>query len=514
MDSGSLYSNMGPGMLGLEMSLHHQIPQQNPHHPHMQQPPTPPHHPIVSYAYQGNVDNQQVVRQGFPFGRNNKGKNQSLNFSDDDEAGPGVNGDNNSTDDGKRSTNSNRDCPWQRMKWTDNMVRLLIMVVYYIGDEVGSEGNNTTNDPSGKKIGNAGVSGGGGGVGVLQKKGKWKSVSRAMMERGFYVSPQQCEDKFNDLNKRYKRVNDILGKGTACRVVENQNLLETMDHLSPKMKEEVKKKLNSKHLFFREMCAYHNSCGHNTGGASGSGIVATSTMAEASSQAHQSQSEQQLRCLHSTENANARVGASLVEGTKMPKGASGENDDDDDDDDKDEDEEDDDDEVSGARGHDHRHDHHRHEDEDDMDERSRKRLRRLGTSSQIVQQLSTELANVVQDRGRSPLEKRQWMNTRLMQLEEVHVSYQCKAFELQMQRLKWEKFRSKKEREMEREKLINERKKLENERMVLLLKQKILNFLNMLSITQITIEIMTLLLLLDDDQLYITSKELASSQIR
>jgi hypothetical protein len=82
-----------------------------------------------------------------------------------------------------------------------------------------------------------------------------------MMEKGFYVSPQQCEDKFNDLNKRYKRVNDILGKGTACKVVENQNLLDTMD-LAPKMKEEVRKLLNSKHLFFREMCAYHNSCGH------------------------------------------------------------------------------------------------------------------------------------------------------------------------------------------------------------------------------------------------------------
>ena len=123
------------------------------------------------------------------------------------------------------------------------------MVVFYIGDEVGSEGN----DPAaGKKKSGAG--------GVLQKKGKWKSVSRAMMERGFYVSPQQCEDKFNDLNKRYKRVNDILGKGTACKVVENQSLLDTMDHLSPKVKDEVKKLLNSKHLFFREMCAYHNSC--------------------------------------------------------------------------------------------------------------------------------------------------------------------------------------------------------------------------------------------------------------
>uniref|UniRef100_A0A3Q7HYT8 Uncharacterized protein n=1 Tax=Solanum lycopersicum TaxID=4081 RepID=A0A3Q7HYT8_SOLLC len=210
--------------------------------------------------------------------------------------------------------------------------------------------------------------------------------------------------KFNDLNKRYKRVNDILGKGTSCRVVENQKLLETMDHLSPKMKEEVKKLLNSKHLYFREMCAYHNSCGHN--GGSGSGV------------------------------------------------------------------------VSGARGG-HEHDHQSHEEEDDdMDERSRKRQRKLGTSSPMVQQLSTELANVVQDRGRSSLEKMQWMKTKMMQLEEQHVSYLCQAFELQKQRLKWKKFISKKEREMERDKLINERKKLENERMVLLLKQKELELLD------------------------------------
>ncbi|PHU06348.1 hypothetical protein BC332_22837 [Capsicum chinense] len=354
------------------------------------------------------------------------------------------------------------------MKWTDNMVKLLIMVVYYIGDEVGSEGNNNNNnDPSGKKKGS---SGGGGGVGVLQKKGKWKSVSRAMMERSFYVSPQQCEDKFNDLNKRYKRVNDILGKGTACRVVENQCLLETMDHLSPKMKEEVKKLLNSKHLFFREMCAYHNSCGHNNaagagagagaGGASGSSVVAEAANSQA-----------QKRCLHSSENANARIGAS-----SLVKVASGENDDEEE---ADEDEEDDDDEVSGARGHDHD-DHHHHEDDDDIDERSRKRQRKLGTSSPMVQQLSTELANVVQDRERSPLEKRQWMKTRMMQLEEQHVGYMYQTFELQKQRLKWEKFISKKEREMEREKLMNERKKLENERMVLLLKQKELELLDFL----------------------------------
>ena len=93
----------------------------------------------------------------------------------------------------------------QRMKWSDSMVRLLITVVLYVGEDGGSE----CEDGSKKKSG------------ILQKKGKWKSVSKVMMGKGCYVSLQQCEDKFNDLNKRYKRLNDILGRGITCRVVEN-----------------------------------------------------------------------------------------------------------------------------------------------------------------------------------------------------------------------------------------------------------------------------------------------------
>ncbi|URE49366.1 hypothetical protein MUK42_14681 [Musa troglodytarum] len=94
------------------------------------------------------------------------------------------------------------------MKWTDGMVRLLIQVVYHVGDDGGgAEGEQQQPHGTVAKV-----------SALLQKKGKWKSVSGAMMEKGFYVSPQQCEDKFNDLNKRYKRVNDLLGKGTACRV--------------------------------------------------------------------------------------------------------------------------------------------------------------------------------------------------------------------------------------------------------------------------------------------------------
>lgn len=471
MAGGGMYSNMGSGMLGLEISLQHQLPQgqttQNP--PHMQPqppPPPPPHHPIVAFGHHEADQHhhpqpaQLSVKQAYPFSA--KAKNQALAPSDDDEPGAGT--ENSADIDGMRKIS-----PWQRMKWTDNMVRLLIMVVFYIGDEVGSEGN----DPAGKKKGAGGV---------LQKKGKWKSVSRAMMERGFFVSPQQCEDKFNDLNKRYKRVNDILGKGTACRVVENQSLLDTMDHLSAKMKEEVKKLLNSKHLFFREMCAYHNSCGHGgTGGASSSGAAGGGAQqsTEGGGGEPLPQMQQQQRCLHTSENASTAptLARGEVEGSRMSKGPSFEEENDEDDDDDDDDEEYEDDVVEGGgSGYEHG---HPEEDDDTPDERrSRKRRRKGVFLSPLVQQMSTELMNVLQDESRDSAEKRQWIKNRLLQLEEQHVGYQSEAFELEKQRLKWVKFSSKKEREMERDKLGNERLRLENERMMLLIRQKELELLD------------------------------------
>jgi hypothetical protein len=422
---------------------------------------------MVSYSHHEadyHSQNQQSAKQGYQFA--GKSKNQSLTLSDDEE--PGFTAEN-SAEDGKRKAS-----PWQRMKWTDNMVRLLIMVVYYIGDEVGSEGN----DQAGKKKGG----------GVLQKKGKWKSVSRAMMERGFYVSPQQCEDKFNDLNKRYKRVNDILGKGTSCRVVENQSLLDTMDHLLPKMKEEVKKLLNSKHLFFREMCAYHNSCGHGASG-SGTGGVPDSSPEAAAEPLQAPQQLQQQRCLHSTESALAipSLNRGESEGYKPAKAAGGEDDDDgDDDDDEDEEEEEEEDEgedgdeviEGGSRAHDM---NCGHEDVvNDADGRPSRKRPRTGTFvSPLIQQMGAEIMNILQDGTKSPSEKRQWMKVKLMQLEEKHVGFQSRSLELEKQRLKWLKFSNKKERDMEREKLTNERLKLENQRMVLLIRQKEVDLLDL-----------------------------------
>ncbi|CAL4982388.1 unnamed protein product [Urochloa decumbens] len=140
------------------------------------------------------------------------------------------------------SGKDNKSCAWHRMKWTESMVKLLITAVSYTGDDHGAD-----------------LGGGKRNFTMMQKKGKWKAISKVLGERDCHVSPQQCEDKFNDLNKRYKRLIDILGRGTACNVVETPALLDNMKHLSDKMKEEARKIINSKHLFFEEMCSYHNN---------------------------------------------------------------------------------------------------------------------------------------------------------------------------------------------------------------------------------------------------------------
>ncbi|XP_055816199.1 uncharacterized protein LOC129885798 [Solanum dulcamara] len=121
---------------------------------------------------------------------------------------------------------------YHRMKWSYDMVKLLITALSYIGEDALSNG-------------------------FFVKKGKWRTISCVMAERGYCVSPQQCEDKFNDLNKKFRRLNEVLGRGTACNVVENPVLLERMD-LSYDLKEEMSKIIGSRQLFYEEMCSYNN----------------------------------------------------------------------------------------------------------------------------------------------------------------------------------------------------------------------------------------------------------------
>ncbi|KFK42100.1 hypothetical protein AALP_AA2G210700 [Arabis alpina] len=120
-----------------------------------------------------------------------------------------------------------------KSQWIDKSVKLMITALSYLNEEDSMKKHS-----------------------VLQ--GKWKLVSKAMEERGYHVSSQQCEDKFNDLNKRYKKLNEMLGRGICCDVVENPMLLDKIDYLNEVEKDEVRRILSSKHLFYEEMCSYHN----------------------------------------------------------------------------------------------------------------------------------------------------------------------------------------------------------------------------------------------------------------
>lgn len=224
------------------MRVHHRQQQQ-------QQSVAPPHHQHSPHPRQGSSMGYPAIHEKFPLtiirsvqedhhislsdvSKLDRGKSAS----DEDE--PSFTED--AADFRSDQVKGKKATPWQRVKWSDDMVRLLITAVSYISEEASEYGGAR------RKCAN------------LQKKGKWKSISKVMAERGQIVSPQQCEDKFNDLNKRYKRLNEILGRGTSCEVVENPSLLDVMDHISVKAKDEVRKILSSKHLHYEEMCSYHN----------------------------------------------------------------------------------------------------------------------------------------------------------------------------------------------------------------------------------------------------------------
>ncbi|KAI3696975.1 hypothetical protein L6452_29645 [Arctium lappa] len=317
------------------------------------------------------------------------------NLSDEDE--PSFMEDENSNK-GRKGSSS----PWQRMKWSDTRVRLLIQVVACVGDDGTLNGMHGGGVSSRKS-------------GCLQKKGKWKMVSKIMVSNGCRVSPQQCEDKFNDLNKRYKRLNDMLGWGTSCRVVENPSLMESMPRLSAKTKEDVKKILNSKHLFYPEMCAYHNG----------------------------------QRIPNCTELDLMQVREIPVVGqcSKENNRSSDEGEDNDgsDDDDDDSDREDDEHENVGEDG-----------------ERER------GNSG-----FRDEMNEVFEDPNNSKLQKKEWVKKRMLHLQEQRVSIEAEAFEMEKRRFKWQRFCDRKDRELEISRLENERSMLENERMALQLKHRV-----------------------------------------
>ncbi|XP_071737764.1 uncharacterized protein [Rutidosis leptorrhynchoides] len=350
-----------------------------------------------------NLHNQTISLSDF--GKGERGKSS---LSDEDEPSLTEDGhDNHNNENRGKST-----LQWHRVKWSDPMVRLLITAVSYIGEDASMEyGGGPRRKYS-----------------TLQKKGKWKSVSKVMAERGHFVSPQQCEDKFNDLNKRYKRLNEILGRGTSCEVVENPSLLDLMDHVSDKLKDEVRKILSSKHLYYEEMCSYHNG-----------------------------------NRLHLPPDPELQRSLRLALRTK-----------DDHDEELDHDDDDQDPYMDDHNVYDpHHHNHHHHHHHGlNLDQRGAYGVGE-GSSKRIKQ---NEPKNMQTDMNREGLEvnllQDQWMKHRLVQLEEQKVHIQEQMLELEKERFKWQRFRRKKDTELEMMKMENERMKLVNEQMTLELKHK------------------------------------------
>ncbi|KAI9078619.1 hypothetical protein K1719_039368 [Acacia pycnantha] len=352
----------------------------------------------------------------------NKGDRTKSSASEEDE--PSL------TEDGRGKKSS----PWHRVKWTDKMVKLLITAVSYLSEDVTTD------------------SGGGGRrkFSVLQKKGKWKCISKVMAERGCHVSPQQCEDKFNDLNKRYKKLNDMLGRGTSCQVVENPALLDDINFLSEKEKDDVRKILSSKQLFYEEMCSYHN-CNRR---------------ALPHDPALRCSLQIALRNRDDHDNDDVRV--------------SPHDDNDEDDVDLENDDHDDDFEEDYAC-------HGGNGGTDGTFGPAMKKLKQSQdlmfgnpSNSQGYNKSSyphgmmgqSDVNQVLPESHNTTLLQKQWIESRSIQLEEQKLQLQVEMLELEKQRFKWQRFCKKKDRELEKMRMENERMRLENERIALELKQK------------------------------------------
>ncbi|KAD6119400.1 hypothetical protein R6Q59_025462 [Mikania micrantha] len=428
LSSGNMISGSGGSFdLQSSMRVHHQ-PQNNPlnllhqHNPQSTRQQGSIIHPSVQESFPLRIGTIQDCNrhdqtiQTFSLADFSKGERRKSAMSDEDEPSFAEDGHEAHNDE----TRGKNTAPWQRVKWNDPMVRLLVTAVSYIGED-------------------ASVDYGGGcrrKYSHLQKKGKWKSISKVMAERGHFVSPQQCEDKFNDLNKRYKRLNEILGRGTSCEVVENPSLLDLMDNVPAKLKEEVKKILSSKHLHYEEMCSYHN--GNRLHLPPDPELQHSLRLA--------------LRARDDHENDGRR-------------GSHEDLDVDDHDPYMDDHDEYDD--------HHHHHQHHHHGLS--LDQRTLYGVGE-GSSKRVKQNEGSQMKNLQADVNlegvKSNQMQDQWMKNRLIQLEEQKIHIQTQMLELEKERFKWQRFRQKKDVELEMMRIENEKMKMENEQMALELKRK------------------------------------------
>uniref|UniRef100_A0A0A9EAJ9 Myb/SANT-like DNA-binding domain-containing protein n=1 Tax=Arundo donax TaxID=35708 RepID=A0A0A9EAJ9_ARUDO len=339
-------------------------------------------------------------------------------MSDDDEHGVNEDATDSQTGKGKKGS------AWHRMKWTDSMVKLLITAVSYTGEDPGVDLGGRRN------------------CAMMQKKGKWRAISKVMGERGCLVSPQQCEDKFNDLNKRYKRLTDILGRGTTCKVVEKPELLEGMNNISDKMKDDARKILNSKHLFYEEMCSYHNN--------NRISLPADPALQRSLQVALRSKDEHDAR-----------------------RRASGDADEDEQSADTDYEEENDDE----------HHTEHVKKGAPPMHKRTRHMVDQedvgFGNSSSShdcsrrsePHSITVDINKVFPDGNNLALVQKD-LAVQSAEIEKQRMQIEVEALDLAKQRLKWERFSKKKDRELEKMRLENEQMKIENKRLELELRHK------------------------------------------
>ncbi|KAI3805111.1 hypothetical protein L1987_27172 [Smallanthus sonchifolius] len=128
------------------------------------------------------------------------------------------------------------------LNWTDETARLLITAISYIAE---AESSELREDASSNKLK------------LIPKMTMWKVISTVMSERGFNVSPQQCEEKFGDINNKYKQMIGLLGRATSCNVVENPILLDSIN-MPENKKEKARKLFQSEQFLYRDMCSFHH----------------------------------------------------------------------------------------------------------------------------------------------------------------------------------------------------------------------------------------------------------------
>lgn len=301
---------------------------------------------------------------------------------------------------------------WHRVKWTSDMVKLLVSAVAYIDEDVEMDYGSS------RKKKHA----------MLKRKGKWKLVSMSMNERGFAVSPQQCEDKFNDLNKRYKRLTEILGRGTTCQIVENPQLLEGVS-LSGKLKEEARKLLSSKHLHYEEMCSYHN---------------------------------QNRLCLLEDPVLQKSLRLALRSKDDHEKKSSIGDDDEDDEmmlsDDDEEDDEFNDDTEASAEDH-----HHRSHGT----ERLQLDYGETWSGSHLSEVAAIDMNKMLCERSGGLSAEKDSPGTHEIQILKQHLKLKAQMLKFKQRQFKWLRFSKEKDRELEKMRRENEKMRLENERLEL-----------------------------------------------